>query len=142
MISTLTGVSVLLLVFRAIKSHIFDQVTHNFAGILLCRLFLGVPEVGLHHLQLMLLYLNFSRRHSRRFIPVHFTCCRDGTLAGYVGNKYSHHVIYQLYKQELAFRSALLYGGLLFSNAFGSVSKRQGSISYSRDSSDSQWSYS
>lgn len=69
------------------KIHIFDQVTHNFAGILLCRLFLGVPEVGLHHPQSMLLHLNFSCRHSRGFTPVHSTCCRDGTLVRYAGKQ-------------------------------------------------------
>ncbi|EIM85076.1 MFS general substrate transporter [Stereum hirsutum FP-91666 SS1] len=66
MISTLTG------------------VTHNFAGILLCRLFLGVPESVFYPGAFYML----SRWYTRK---------------------------------ELAFRSALLYGGLLFSNAFGSL---------------------
>ncbi|THG96229.1 hypothetical protein EW145_g7814 [Phellinidium pouzarii] len=61
------------------------QVTHNFAGIITCRVFIGLPEAAFYPGAIYLL----SRWYTRK---------------------------------ELAFRSALLYGGLLISNAFGSVS--------------------
>ncbi|KAG6819336.1 hypothetical protein H0H93_012813 [Arthromyces matolae] len=58
------------------------QVTKNFAGILACRVFIGLPEAA--------------------FYP--------GTV----------YLLSRWYtKKELAFRSAILYGGLLMSNAFG-----------------------
>ncbi|KAA1470621.1 MFS general substrate transporter [Dentipellis sp. KUC8613] len=59
-------------------------VTHNFAGIMCCRIFIGLPEAAFYPGAIYLL----SRWYTRR---------------------------------ELAFRSALLYGGLLISNAFGSL---------------------
>ncbi|EMD33116.1 hypothetical protein CERSUDRAFT_118171 [Gelatoporia subvermispora B] len=59
-------------------------VTHNYAGILLCRIFIGLPEAAFYPGAIYLL----SRWYTRR---------------------------------ELAFRSAILYGGLLISNAFGSL---------------------
>ncbi|KAI0055451.1 MFS general substrate transporter [Artomyces pyxidatus] len=59
-------------------------VTHNFAGILACRIFIGLPEAAFYPGAIYLL----SRWYTRK---------------------------------ELAFRSAILYGGLLISNAFGSL---------------------
>jgi len=59
-------------------------VTHNFAGIMACRVFIGLPEAAFYPGAIYLL----SRWYTRR---------------------------------ELAFRSAILYGGLLISNAFGSL---------------------
>ncbi|KAF9257148.1 MFS general substrate transporter [Marasmius fiardii PR-910] len=59
-------------------------VTHNFTGILLCRIFIGLPEAAFYPGAIYLL----SRWYT---------------------------------KKELAFRSAVLYGGLLISNAFGSL---------------------
>ncbi|KAL0574877.1 hypothetical protein V5O48_007089 [Marasmius crinis-equi] len=59
-------------------------VTHNFAGILTCRIFIGLPEAAFYPGAIYLL----SRWYT---------------------------------KKELAFRSAILYGGLLISNAFGSL---------------------
>ncbi|KAK0193761.1 MFS transporter [Armillaria mellea] len=59
-------------------------VTHSFKGILICRLFLGIPEAA--------------------FYP--------GTI----------YLLSSWYtKKELAFRSAILFSGLLISNAFGSL---------------------
>ncbi|KAF9228382.1 MFS general substrate transporter [Gyrodon lividus] len=59
-------------------------VTKNFAGILVCRVFIGLPEAAFYPGAIYLL----SRWYTRR---------------------------------ELAFRSAILYAGLLVSNAFGSL---------------------
>jgi len=59
-------------------------VTHNFAGIAACRVFIGVPEAAFYPGAMYIL----SRWYTRK---------------------------------ELAFRSALLYFGLLVSNAFGSL---------------------
>ncbi|KAG9086650.1 hypothetical protein FRC06_002995 [Ceratobasidium sp. 370] len=59
-------------------------VTHNFAGIAACRVFIGVPEAAFYPGAIYVL----SRWYTRK---------------------------------ELAFRSALLYFGLLISNAFGSL---------------------
>ncbi|KAI0665666.1 MFS general substrate transporter [Trametes maxima] len=59
-------------------------VTHNYAGILTARLFVGLPEAAFYPGSIYLL----SRWYTRK---------------------------------ELAFRSAILYGGLLISNAFGSL---------------------
>ncbi|KII95716.1 hypothetical protein PLICRDRAFT_226861 [Plicaturopsis crispa FD-325 SS-3] len=59
-------------------------VTHNFAGILACRVFIGLPEAAFYPGAMYLL----SRWYT---------------------------------KKELAFRSAILYGGLMISNAFGSL---------------------
>ncbi|TFK51149.1 MFS general substrate transporter [Heliocybe sulcata] len=59
-------------------------VTHNFAGILLCRVFIGLPEA-----------------------------------AFYPGAVYLLSCWYT--KKELSFRGAILYAGLLISNAFGSL---------------------
>jgi len=59
-------------------------VTHNFAGIMACRVFIGLPEAAFYPGAIYLL----SRWYTRK---------------------------------ELAFRSAILYGGLLISNAFGSL---------------------
>jgi len=59
--------------------------THNFVGLLLCRIFIGLPEAAFYPGASYLL----SRWYTRK---------------------------------ELAFRSAVLYVGLLLSNAFGSVS--------------------
>ncbi|KAI0057886.1 MFS general substrate transporter [Artomyces pyxidatus] len=59
-------------------------VTHNFAGILACRIFIGLPEAAFYPGAMYLL----SRWYTRK---------------------------------ELALRSAILYGGLLISNAFGSL---------------------
>ncbi|QRW07735.1 major facilitator superfamily transporter [Ceratobasidium sp. AG-Ba] len=59
-------------------------VTHNFAGIAACRVFIGVPEAAFYPGAIYVL----SRWYTRK---------------------------------ELAFRSALLYFGLLVSNAFGSL---------------------
>ncbi|KAF8074021.1 MFS general substrate transporter [Lyophyllum atratum] len=59
-------------------------ITKNFTGIVLCRLFIGLPEAA--------------------FYP--------GTV----------YLLSRWYtKKELAFRSAILYGGLLISNAFGAL---------------------
>ncbi|KZS94139.1 MFS general substrate transporter [Sistotremastrum niveocremeum HHB9708] len=58
--------------------------TKNYAGILLCRVFIGLPEAAFYPGAIYLL----SRWYTRK---------------------------------ELAFRSAILYGGLLISNAFGSL---------------------
>ncbi|KAI0321484.1 MFS general substrate transporter [Amylostereum chailletii] len=59
-------------------------VTRNYAGIVLCRIFIGLPEAAFYPGAIYLL----SRWYTRR---------------------------------ELAFRSAILYGGLMISNAFGSL---------------------
>ncbi|KAH7926979.1 MFS general substrate transporter [Leucogyrophana mollusca] len=59
-------------------------VTHNFAGIIACRVFIGLPEAAFYPGAMYLL----SRWYTRK---------------------------------ELAFRSAILYAGLLVSNAFGSL---------------------
>ncbi|KAI0044270.1 MFS general substrate transporter [Auriscalpium vulgare] len=59
-------------------------VTHNFVGIVACRIFIGLPEAAFYPGAIYLL----SRWYTRK---------------------------------ELAFRSAILYGGLLISNAFGSL---------------------
>ncbi|EGO00927.1 hypothetical protein SERLA73DRAFT_167140 [Serpula lacrymans var. lacrymans S7.3] len=59
-------------------------VTKNFAGIMACRVFIGLPEAAFYPGAMYLL----SRWYTRK---------------------------------ELAFRSAILYGGLLISNAFGSL---------------------
>ncbi|KAH7904472.1 major facilitator superfamily domain-containing protein [Hygrophoropsis aurantiaca] len=59
-------------------------VTHNFAGIVACRVFIGLPEAAFYPGAIFLL----SRWYTRK---------------------------------ELAFRSAILYAGLLVSNAFGSL---------------------
>ncbi|KIJ65885.1 hypothetical protein HYDPIDRAFT_174700 [Hydnomerulius pinastri MD-312] len=59
-------------------------VTKNFAGILACRVFIGLPEAAFYPGAIYLL----SRWYTRK---------------------------------ELAFRSAILYAGLLVSNAFGSL---------------------
>lgn len=59
-------------------------VTHNFAGIVACRVFIGLPEAAFYPGAMYLL----SRWYTRK---------------------------------ELAFRSAILYSGLLLSNAFGSL---------------------
>ncbi|OJA12880.1 hypothetical protein AZE42_02909 [Rhizopogon vesiculosus] len=58
--------------------------THNFAGIIACRVFIGLPEAAFYPGSIYLL----SRWYTRK---------------------------------ELAFRSAILYAGLLMSNAFGSL---------------------
>ncbi|KAI0918954.1 hypothetical protein AcV5_002000 [Taiwanofungus camphoratus] len=58
--------------------------TKNYAGIILCRLFIGLPEAAFYPGAMYLL----SRWYTRK---------------------------------ELAFRSAVIYGGLLISNAFGSL---------------------
>ncbi|KAJ8591075.1 MFS general substrate transporter [Rhizopogon salebrosus TDB-379] len=59
-------------------------VTHSFAGIITCRVFIGLPEAAFYPGSMYLL----SRWYTRK---------------------------------ELAFRSAILYCGLLMSNAFGSL---------------------
>jgi len=59
-------------------------ITQNYAGILACRVFVGLPEAAFYPGAIYLL----SRWYTRK---------------------------------ELAFRSAVLYGGLLISNAFGSL---------------------
>ncbi|KAL0574876.1 hypothetical protein V5O48_007088 [Marasmius crinis-equi] len=59
-------------------------VTHNFGGILACRVFIGLPEAAFYPGAIYLL----SRWYT---------------------------------KKELAFRSAILYAGLLISNAFGAL---------------------
>ncbi|ETW74943.1 major facilitator superfamily [Heterobasidion irregulare TC 32-1] len=59
-------------------------VTHNFTGILVCRVFIGLPEAAFYPGAMYLL----SRWYTNK---------------------------------ELAFRSAILYSGLLISNAFGSL---------------------
>ncbi|KAL0568148.1 hypothetical protein V5O48_013842 [Marasmius crinis-equi] len=59
-------------------------LTHNFGGIMACRVFLGLPEAAFYPGAIYLL----SRWYT---------------------------------KKELAFRSAILYGGLMFSNAFGAL---------------------
>lgn len=59
-------------------------VTHNFAGMMACRVFIGLPESAFYPGAIFLL----SRWYT---------------------------------KKELAFRSAVLYAGLLVSNAFGSL---------------------
>ncbi|KAL0573376.1 hypothetical protein V5O48_008573 [Marasmius crinis-equi] len=59
-------------------------VTHNFGGILVCRIFLGLPEAAFYPGSIYLL----SRWYT---------------------------------KKELAFRSAIIYGGLMISNAFGAL---------------------
>ncbi|KAF8496048.1 MFS general substrate transporter [Gautieria morchelliformis] len=59
-------------------------ITHNYAGIMLCRVFIGLPEAAFYPGAIYLL----SRWYTRK---------------------------------ELAFRSAILYCGLLISNAFGSL---------------------
>lgn len=57
------------------------------------------------------------RRHSTQEPS---TCFHAGTHARYV-NRQADISHIQTSHQELAFRSAILYGGLLLSNAFGSV---------------------
>lgn len=59
-------------------------VTHNYAGIMACRVFIGLPEAAFYPGSMYLL----SRWYT---------------------------------KKELSFRAAILYGGLLISNAFGSL---------------------
>ncbi|GJJ12926.1 hypothetical protein Clacol_007173 [Clathrus columnatus] len=59
-------------------------ITHNYAGILACRVFIGLPEAAFYPGAIYLL----SRWYTRK---------------------------------QLAFRSAILYCGLLISNAFGSL---------------------
>ncbi|KAH0829188.1 major facilitator superfamily domain-containing protein [Lanmaoa asiatica] len=59
-------------------------ITHNFPGIMACRVFIGLPEAAFYPGAIYLL----SRWYTRK---------------------------------ELAFRSAILYAGLLMSNAFGSL---------------------
>ncbi|EPT00458.1 hypothetical protein FOMPIDRAFT_1030504 [Fomitopsis schrenkii] len=59
-------------------------VTHNYAGIVLCRIAIGFPEAAFYPGAMYLL----SRWYTRK---------------------------------ELAFRSAVIYGGLLISNAFGNL---------------------
>ncbi|KZT05456.1 MFS general substrate transporter [Laetiporus sulphureus 93-53] len=59
-------------------------VTHNYTGIILCRVFIGLPEAAFYPGAMYLL----SRWYTRK---------------------------------ELAFRGAIIYGGLLVSNAFGSL---------------------
>ncbi|KAF9013055.1 MFS general substrate transporter [Cyathus striatus] len=59
-------------------------ITHNFGGILACRVFIGLPEAAFYPGAIYLL----SRWYT---------------------------------KKELAFRSAILYAGLLISNAFGAL---------------------
>ncbi|KAJ7675707.1 MFS general substrate transporter [Mycena polygramma] len=59
-------------------------VTHNYAGVIACRFFIGLPEAAFYPGAIFLL----SRWYT---------------------------------KKELAFRSAILYSGLLISNAFGAL---------------------
>ncbi|KAH9834215.1 MFS general substrate transporter [Rhodofomes roseus] len=59
-------------------------VTHDYTGIIICRLFIGLPEAAFYPGAMYLL----SRWYTRK---------------------------------ELAFRGAIIYGGLLVSNAFGSL---------------------
>ncbi|KAN0084455.1 Major facilitator superfamily domain containing protein [Tylopilus felleus] len=64
-------------------TELYSQTTKNFAGILACRIFIGIPEAAFYPGSMYLL----SRWYT---------------------------------KKELALRSAILYVGLLISNAFGS----------------------
>ncbi|SJL09618.1 related to nicotinamide mononucleotide permease [Armillaria ostoyae] len=74
-------------------------VTHSFKEILICRLFLGIPEVKDSFLPLV-----DVNRVQAAFYP--------GTI----------YLLSSWYtKKELAFRSAILFSGLLISNAFGSL---------------------
>lgn len=58
-----------------------------------------------------------------RSILVQYTSSLGGTLEKYVLNLILASInVQRAILQELAFRSAILYGGLLISNAFGSVS--------------------
>ncbi|KAH8115418.1 MFS general substrate transporter [Phellopilus nigrolimitatus] len=70
-------------------------VTHNYAGILACRVFIGLPEAAFYPGAIYLL----SRWYTRK----------------------ARLLIFSGSGLELAFRSAILYGGLLISNAFGSL---------------------
>ncbi|KAK0223194.1 MFS general substrate transporter [Armillaria fumosa] len=75
-------------------------VTHSFKEILICRLFLGIPEVK-EVPSSILLDINHVQ------------------AAFYPGTIYLLSSWYT--KKELAFRSAILFSGLLISNAFGSL---------------------
>ncbi|KAH0583252.1 hypothetical protein H2248_011130 [Termitomyces sp. 'cryptogamus'] len=75
-------------------------VTKSFAGILLCRLFVGLPESAFYPGVSYLL----SRWYTKKVIA---NSCKNPTHGTTL--------------QELAFRFAILYSGQLISNAFGAL---------------------
>jgi hypothetical protein len=79
------------------------QITKDFGGIIACRLFIGLPESAFYPGTIYLL----TRWYTKKVIMIiHLTAPSLLT-----------------YGQELAFRSAILFAGLLISNAFGAVSR-------------------
>lgn len=77
------------------------KITTNFAGIIACRVFIGLPEAAFYPGAIFLL----SRWYTKK-VGV-------GSFIPYIGT--------DDYQKELAFRSAFLYAGLLIANAFGTV---------------------
>ena len=98
------------------------QVTKSYSGILAARIFVGLPEVsfctrdifiaGTETIQVGVL--------PRRSIPPLTMVHEEGMLG--CGDLCIYIRLIGVSSKELAFRSAILYGGLLISNAFGSVS--------------------
>ncbi|OJA12883.1 hypothetical protein AZE42_02907 [Rhizopogon vesiculosus] len=80
-------------------------VTHNYTGIMVCRVFIGLPEAAFYP---GITYL-LSRWYTRKARS--FTFIEQNKVP----------LIYLLNMQELAVRSAWFYCGLLISNAFGSL---------------------
>ncbi|EGO00930.1 hypothetical protein SERLA73DRAFT_50208 [Serpula lacrymans var. lacrymans S7.3] len=79
-------------------------ITKNFAGIMACRVFIGLPEAAFYPGCMYLLSSWYTRkaRHLKRLSH---------------GISFLRLILFQ----ELAFRSAILYAGLMVSNAFGSA---------------------
>ena len=78
------------------------KITKDFAGILACRVFIGLPEAAFYPGSIFLLSRWYTKKVILYILPFFLTnVCNS---------------------QELAFRSAFLYAGSLTSNAFGSVS--------------------
>ncbi|CAK5283937.1 unnamed protein product [Mycena citricolor] len=92
-------------------------LTHNYAGIVACRVSLGIPEVGISPLSRKL--LGSPRRSLLSILAV-----SPGELQGRAQPDHppAVYLLSRWYtKKELAFRVALLYGANLTSNAFGSL---------------------
>ena len=101
--------------------HLCFQVTQNFAGIVACRIFIGLPEVQ-KYFQVVVIRLNSLSTGgllSGVDVPLVEMVHQEGFLTmptvSFVPSLTYFH------SQELALRSAILFVGLLISNAFGSV---------------------
>ena len=99
----------------------------SYSGILVARIFVGVPEVRDPR------YISLSFPQTYRTIQAAFYPGAIYLLSRWYTRKvwavfhfWNIPLIHDPGLQELAFRSAFLYGGLLISNAFGSVSSDAG----------------